>query len=88
MAGGRPGGSVEWCPELEGLRDHPYVMLLAAIVLRARWDGRDSREAKEFVEQVQANAREGLGPEGILMAMDGKNADGRQAKKRVVGIWW
>lgn len=61
MAGGRPVGKGEWCPELAALEDEPYLMLLAAVVLRAMWDSGSCREAKRFGEKVRANAAAGLG---------------------------
>ena len=88
MAVGRPGGKGEWCPELEALTEHPHLMLLAAVVMRARWDEREHQDAREFMALVQANAREGMGPEGVLLAMQGMDAEQRPARKRVVGIWW
>ncbi len=67
---GRPTGTVEWCPELEALRDEPYVMLLAAVVIRARCDSPRSRDARAFLERVRLNARAGAATEAVLAAMD------------------
>ncbi len=57
MANVRYGG--DWPPDLEGLRESPAMMLLAAVVWRAKQDARKSPAARRFLLRVQRLCRAG-----------------------------
>lgn len=64
---GRPMGTCDFPAEVATLGDEPELMLLAAVLHRARLDRHGSREADRFVRRVQGMVCE-LGAAAVLMA--------------------
>lgn len=78
---GKPGKREcgDWCPELAALREDPERMLLAAVYLRAKWDARESREARGFLRRVEWSYR-GVGDAGYALLMAMQSRRGRRPR--------